>query len=130
MSDKTEQQKNPLGDPQKAAMVKALERHMGIVTKACVDVGISRTTHYEWMKTDPIYKAAVEELREVVLDFCEHKLHTLIETGDTAATIFALKSLGKSRGYGEHIKIEHSHANKTDEELDAEIAARLGKKDE
>lgn len=108
-------------------MVRSLETHMGIVTKACLEVGISRTTHYEWMKTDPIYKTAVEELREVVLDFAESKLHELVNNGDTAANIFLLKSLGKARGYGEHIKIEHSHADKTDEELEAEIARRMGK---
>jgi len=82
-------------------MIEALEKSLGIVTTACKQVGIGRTTHYLWLDEDPEYKAAVNGIKDIVLDFAESKLHKLIESGDTGATIFLLKTLGKGRGYVE-----------------------------
>jgi len=87
-------------DAQKKAMIQALEKSLGIVTSACKVVGIARQTHYNWME-DEEYKAAVEELGDVALDFAESKLHKLIDSGNPAATIFYLKTKGKERGYVE-----------------------------
>lgn len=89
-------------------MLQALESALTIVTVACKQVGISRTTHYEWMKTDPDYYQAVMDLEDVVLDFAESKLHALVQNGDTASTIFLLKTKGKRRGYIERAELELS----------------------
>jgi len=83
----------------KAAMLKALEKSLGVVTIACKDVGIERTTHYDWMKNDEQYKQKVEELADVAIDFAESMLHKQIQDKDTVATIFYLKTKGKRRGY-------------------------------
>jgi hypothetical protein len=91
-------------DAQKKAMIQALEKSLGIVTSACKVVGIARQTHYNWME-DQEYKAAVEELGDVALDFAESKLHKLIDSGNPAATIFYLKTKGKERGYVERQEI-------------------------
>ena len=91
-------------DAQKKAMIQALEKSLGIVTSACKVVGIARQTHYNWME-DEEYKAAVEELGDVALDFAESKLHKLIDSGNPAATIFYLKTKGKNRGYVERQEI-------------------------
>ena len=40
----------------KAAMLKALEKSLGVVTNAANEIGIDRCTHYEWLKTDKEYK--------------------------------------------------------------------------
>ena len=79
----------------KKAMIEALEKTLGIVTTAAKIAGIDRSTHYEWLKNDPEYKAAVESLDDVVLDFAESQLHKRIKDGDTTATIFYLKTKGK-----------------------------------
>jgi len=89
----------------KKAMIEALEKSLGIVTQACKVVGISRDTHYRWMKDDEEYKQAVQELGDVALDFAESKLHKLIDQGNPAATIFYLKTKGKERGYVERQEI-------------------------
>ena len=89
----------------KKAMIEALEKSLGIVTQACKVVGISRDTHYRWMKDDEEYKQAVQELGDVALDFAESKLHKLIDGGNPAATIFYLKTKGKERGYVERQEI-------------------------
>jgi len=83
----------------KKKMIEALEKTLGIVTHAANMVGIHRDCHYRWMKEDSEYKAAVESVGEGVLDFAESKLHGLIDSGDTAATIFYMKTKGKKRGY-------------------------------
>ena len=92
--------------PKKKAMVEALTKALGIVKMACESVGISRQTHYNWLKDDPAYKEACDNLPEVVLDFAEHHLHKLISEGNPAATIFYLKTKGKVRGYIERQEIE------------------------
>ena len=91
--------KSPKPNIKKKAMLAALEKSLGIVTTAAKQVGIDRWTHYDWCKSDPEYKAAVDALEEVVLDFAESKLHGQIMKGDTTATIFFLNHKGKKRGY-------------------------------
>ena len=89
----------------KKALLEALEKSLGVITQACKMVGVHRSTHYDWMKTDDEYKAAVEELSEVAVDFAESHLHKLIRDGNPAATIFFLKTKGKNRGYVERQEI-------------------------
>ena len=89
----------------KKALVQALEKSLGVVSTACKAAGISRDTHYRWLKEDPDYKAQVEELSEVAVDFAESHLHKLIKDGNPAATIFFLKTKGKNRGYVERQEI-------------------------
>lgn len=84
----------------KDQMLEALQKHLGIVSTACKAVGISRVTHYRYMK-DPEYKVAVEQITEEAVDFAESHLLKKISEGDTTATIFYLKTKGKSRGYVE-----------------------------
>jgi hypothetical protein len=93
-------------DIQKRAMLEALEKNLGIVTGACMQVGIARSTHYLWMTNDPEYKTAVEEIENLTLDFAESRLHNKIRDGDTTATIFFLKTKGKKRGYIERVEQE------------------------
>ena len=93
-------------EPKKRAMIEALTKSLGVVKMACETVGISRQTHYNWVKEDDTYRAACDNLPEVVLDFAEHHLHKLISQGNPAATIFFLKTKGKARGYIERQEIE------------------------
>jgi hypothetical protein len=96
--DKTEQHKR--------AMLDALEKSLGVVTAACKAVGIGRTTHYLWMQEDAEYKAAVDGLSDVAIDFAESQLHKQIKDGNSTATIFFLKTKGKKRGYIERQEVE------------------------
>ena len=101
----------------KAAMYEALTNNLGNVTKSAEDIGIHRQTHYDWMNDDPEYKAAVDSLKNVALDFAEEQLRKLMEGAErqalthdgevvtikdapnTSAVIFYLKTQGKQRGY-------------------------------
>ena len=95
-------------DTHKKAMLEALTKSLGIVTSACKSVGINRDTHYEWLKNDEQYKAEVESLKDVALDFAESQLHKKMQSGSDTAIIFFLKTQGKKRGYIEKQEIEHS----------------------
>jgi hypothetical protein len=90
----------------KKAMLDALEKSLGVVTSACKTVGIGRTTHYLWMDSDPEYKAAVDSIADVAIDFAESQLHKQIKEGNSTATIFFLKTKGKKRGYVERQEID------------------------
>lgn len=98
----------------KKAMLDALEKTLGVVTTAAKMVGIERTTHYKWIESDKDYKANVEDLQDVVLDFAESALHKMVENHNPAATLFLLKTKGKKRGYVERQEIQHSSDVETD----------------
>jgi hypothetical protein len=101
----------------KDAMLQALTVSLGNVTEASAAVGMSRETHYAWLKDDAEYNAAVASLKNVALDFAESQLKKLMEGAErqalthdgeivtikdapnTSAIIFYLKTQGKQRGY-------------------------------
>jgi hypothetical protein len=93
-------------DITKKAMIEALEKSLGIVTSACKSVDISRETHYRWLREDADYKAAVDSIGELTIDFVESQLHKQIKEGNSTATIFFLKTKGKKRGYVERQEID------------------------
>ena len=92
----------------KKRLLEALEKHLGVVTSACREVGVSRVTYYDYYNNDPEFKKAVDELSNVALDFAESQLHKRISQGDTTGIIFYLKTKGKNRGYIEKQQFEHS----------------------
>ena len=53
----------------KKAIIDALEKSLGVVTTACKNVGIGRTTFYEWMKDDQEFEQEVNEIQNMALDF-------------------------------------------------------------
>jgi hypothetical protein len=100
-------------DIKKTTMLQALVKKLGIVTEAAKDAGISRNTHYEWLKHDPEYKQQVDDLDNITLDFVEGALHSKIKDGDTTAIIFFLKTKGKRRGYIEKQTIDLNNSMST-----------------
>lgn len=90
--------------PLKKRMIEALISSLGIVTPACRAVGISRWTHYRWLREDEDYRRTVEEMGDIALDFAENKLMTAMNQNDITAIIFYLKTKGKKRGYVERVE--------------------------
>jgi len=109
-------------DIRKKAMIAALEKTLGNVSEACKHVDVHRATHYDWYNDDPEYKAAVDSIADMALDFVEGKLFQMID-GPTkevmtdegiqqikdspvpSAVIFYLKTKGKKRGYIERTEV-------------------------
>lgn len=91
----------------KKAMILAMQDNLGIVTKACRMAGVSRTTYYEWIKTDGDFRLACEDCSEMALDEAEDSLHRqIIEDKNPTSTIFYLKTKGRGRGYIEKQDID------------------------
>jgi len=83
----------------KKLMITALTSQLGIVTSAAQQIGLGRNCHYRWMKEDPKYKQAVEEIPDLVLDFVENALLRKIKEGDASSIQFYLKHKARVRGY-------------------------------
>tara|TARA_R100000458_G_C8215483_1_gene201577 strand:+ start:253 stop:624 length:372 start_codon:yes stop_codon:yes gene_type:complete len=89
----------------KRGIIDALEKSLGVVTTACKNVGIARSTFYEWYNKDDEFRKQVNSIQDLALDFAESQLHKQIQDGSTSATIFYLKTKGKKRGYIERHEI-------------------------
>ena len=61
-------------DTIKKATLEALEKSLGVVTTAVKQVGIARSTFYEWLK-DNEFRNKVESIQDIALDFAESQLH-------------------------------------------------------
>lgn len=101
-------------DNNKQLMLERLEFHLGIVSRACNDANISRTTHYEWIENDPDYARAVNDIGETALDVVESELFRQIKDGNVTAIIFYLKTKGKKRGYIEKLGIDFTNQTAPD----------------
>lgn len=67
--------------------------------EACRRTNVARSTVAEWAKSDPDFHALCDEMLHMKKDFVEGCLMNLVAGGDSAATIFAAKSLLKKEGY-------------------------------
>lgn len=94
-------------DTIKKKLISALENNLGIVTTACKQAGVARSTYYNWYNNDKDFKKAVDDVDDQTLDFVESKLHEKIKDGDTTSIIFYCKTKGKKRGYIERQEIKH-----------------------
>lgn len=92
----------------KRQLLEALKKSLGVVSSACAAVGVNRSTYYDYLNNDPDFRAEVEDLKNVALDFAETSLLKQIQDGNTSATIFYLKTQGKERGYVERQEVTGS----------------------
>lgn len=92
--------------------LEAYKKNAGNITAAAAIAGISRDTHYEWLKSDKpdIYKKAFEQAQETLFDWVESKLMQQINDGNVACILFFCKTKMKNRGYVETINQNHSGA--------------------
>ncbi len=76
----------------KELFLRTLERTRGVITVCCDKVGISRATYYVWMKNDPEFKSAVEEVLKLKADFLEEIMYVMA-TKDFRATKYMLEKI-------------------------------------
>ena len=97
----------------KKALLESLEKSLGVVTTACKQVGIDRTTFYRYCKEDKEFKKQVDDLSNVAKDFVESQLFKQIQDGVPTSTIFYLKTKAKDRGYIERREYDLSGSVKS-----------------
>jgi hypothetical protein len=85
-----------------------------MVTAACNKVGISPGLVREWELRSPDFKQLLAGIHDHKKDFFETHLINLVRSGDSAATIFANKTINRDRGYNEKVQVEvnHTHSGK------------------
>ena len=105
----------------KETLLKALEKSLGVVTIACKKADIPRSTYYKWLKDDDEFRQQVQEIENVALDFAESQLHQQIQDNSTAATIFFLKTKGKTRGYTEKSELDVTSGGKSITDIKIEV---------
>lgn len=95
-------------DVKKANFLKALEYCLGVVQRASEQTKTPRSTHYNWYNSDEQYRAAVDDIQNIAIDFVESELFKQIKDGNVTAMIFYLKTKAKNRGYIERAEVDHS----------------------
>lgn len=93
--------RQPMQTIKKEEFLTALESHLGIVSTACREAGIGKTTYYRWIEKDPQFKAKVDAVADTAIDFVETQLFKQIKDGNAQAAIFYLRTKAKHRGYSE-----------------------------
>ena len=74
----------------KESLLKSLEQSLGVVTVACKNADVPRSTYYKWINEDEEFADQVKDIENIALDFAESKLHEQIQGGNTTAAIFYL----------------------------------------
>ena len=104
-------------------IIDALKESKGMVYVAARRLNCDPTTVYNYAKRYATVQAAIESERGHFVDTAELALNRAVLAGEGWAVCFALKTLGKERGYVERRQIEHSGkidvSKLSDQELDA-----------
>lgn len=87
-------------------MIAALKKTKGMVHLAAKEIGCSPTTVYTYAKRYPTVQAEIDNQRGEFLDMTELALARAVQAGEGWAVCFALKTLGKGRGYVEKSQVE------------------------
>ena len=98
-----------------AAIIEAIRQNNGLVTHAAKALGCYPSYIWSRAKEEPEVQAAIDEAREVVLDLAESGLINALSEREAWAIAFALKTIGKKRGYVE--RIEQTGADGKDIEI-------------
>ncbi len=95
----------------KAILLKELKKTYGLITEACENLNVSRSTYYTYYNNDPEFAAQVDHIKESKTDFYETQLMKQAKQGNAASTIFYLKTQARDRGFIENpVAEEHLKA--------------------
>ena len=124
---RTKKQKRHDKEFRQNAFLESYRSNLFNISSACRAVGIYRSNYYRWIDEDLEFAQKVKLIQEEKLDFIECKLMQQIKSGNIVAIIFALKCLGKGRGYVEqqNLRVTAGEENFTKEQRDAAINAFL-----
>jgi hypothetical protein len=93
-------------------IIEALNQAYGIISDAAKSLDMDRKSLDYRIKTHPNVKEACQQAREGILDASESVLYDLVvKEHNYKATAFLLRTLGKSRGYGDELKITANNNN-------------------
>lgn len=85
-------------------VIEALKKHQGLAALAAESLGVNVQTIYNYRDRYPTIAEAIVHLKEKRIDVVEGKLWQRINSDDTTAIIFFLKTQAKARGYVERVE--------------------------
>jgi hypothetical protein len=88
-----------------ARVAEALTKAQGMITVAAQLLGCSPATVDNYVKRFTVCAQAKQTARDRILDECELRLVAAVRRDEAWAIAFALKTLGRSRGYGERLDL-------------------------
>lgn len=84
----------------------ALRAEHGLMTYAARRLGYTPEGLRNRLNANPErFKPILAQARETVLDLAERTLLTKLDDGDLQATVFALRTIGRQRGYAERTEL-------------------------
>ena len=93
---------------EKEALKRAINNYKGNVSDIAQSFGCTRQTIYNHLKDDEKMWTLLHDARETIIDLAESKLVKLIEQENVPAVMFALRTIGRSRGYVEKTEIDQT----------------------
>lgn len=90
----------------RAQVENALRLSDGLVSFAARSLRVTPRTIRKYLERYPELKEIRDEAREGLVDLAERSLAEQIKAGSAPATTFALKTLGRSRGYEEKPQVD------------------------
>lgn len=88
-------------------VIQAIQETKGMLTIAARRLNCDPRTIRNYIERHPTVAQAFKEQREGFLDTAELALMKAVQEGEAWAVSFALKTIGKSRGYIERIQVEN-----------------------
>lgn len=82
-----------------------LRAQRGNISATADALGVDRRTIYRRINESEELAAICTDARESLIDVAENALLKLINEGNVAAIIFALKTQGRARGYSERLEL-------------------------
>jgi hypothetical protein len=86
-------------------MIRAIREHRGLVSLVAQSLGASRTTILKRAAQSSEVREELAFQRGLLVDRAEGKLAEAVENGEGWAIQFTLRTLGRSRGYGDHVTV-------------------------
>ena len=87
-------------------VIDALHATRGLVYLAAQRLGCDPDTIMNYCKRYPTVEQAKHDARGALLDMAEAKLFLAVQRDEAWAITFCLKTIGRSRGYGERLDLE------------------------
>jgi len=110
----------------KKMLIESLEKSLGIISTACSNAGISRSSFYKWYKEDEDFRKKVDEIDSVKLDFVESQLFKNIQNLKEKSIIFYLQHKGHKRGYIQKQNINLTSNEEKINKIEIEIVKPTG----
>ena len=98
-------------------IAQALRDAGGVVAAAAKKLGYTRNAVWQRCQNNPELLAIIQDAREGMCDIAEASLMQAVIKGKSWAVCFALKCLGKKRGYVERVEQDVTHHGSTELEI-------------